>query len=415
MLLAGCAAGARVTEAATGAQRVEPGAVSGTAWAAVIDLRTPAEYAEGHVPGAVNLEFQDVNGYLARLREAQGDAPVLLCCLDGIEAALAHPMASMHGLTRAFVLAGGMASWKEHGLPLERTPNEPRFAKEPPTAVIGYLAQVVNAGSALVIKPTYMVLVLAMVLRLRKVRKPVNVLWHGLVWFFVGESFCAVDMAWHPAGHVYFFDVLHGAGMVAMSALVPWGLYAILDERVVRFSDTSAGCRFQSLCGQCWKRDPVRCGFHDLMLLLLPALALLSLLPLTGPLRPTQVVADVLGTPTDLGVPVVDLFVELRVYPALAFAGFFAALAVMLRGKTGAVRRATPVFFASFGLMSYSLLRFLLSEAFRDAFHWSNFWEEATEFIMVVAIGAFLHVFRAQLGLVAAGPQPAAAPPAAGS
>ncbi|MGC4116012.1 MAG: rhodanese-like domain-containing protein [Myxococcales bacterium] len=410
LLLSGCAGCARVTAWSTGAPRVEPKDASTSSWAAVVDLRSAAEYEAGHVPGAVRLAFEDVNGYLARLKAAQGDAPVLLSCEDGIEAALAWPMAQMHGLTRAFVLDGGMAAWRSQGLVLERAPNEPKFAREPPKVEMSRFAQVMNVAAGLGLKPTYMLLVLAMVLHLRKVRRSINVLWHGLLWFFVGEAFCAANLAYHLPGHVYLSDLGHGAGMVAMSAILPWGLYAILDERVLRFSDPSAGCRLQTLCGRCWKRDPVRCGFHDLMLLMLPALAIISLIPLSGPLRPLQVVADVLGTQTDFGVPVVNLTVELRVYPVLAFVGFLVTFALMGRGGTAAVRRATPGFFASFGLMAYALLRFFLEEAFREQFHWSNFWEELTEMFMVVAIGAFLFVFRRQLGLVggSAGTAPAA-------
>ncbi|HEY3446252.1 MAG TPA: rhodanese-like domain-containing protein [Myxococcales bacterium] len=411
LLLSGCAGCARMTEWSTGARRVEPRDVGPPgAWAAIIDLRPASEYEAGHVPGAVRLAFEDVNGYLARLHASQSDVPVLIACEDGIEAALAWPAAQMHGFTRAFVLGGGMAAWREQGLPLEKTPNEPRFAREPPQMAMSRFAQVMNVAAGLGLKPTYMLLVLAMVLRLRKVRRPIGVLWHGLLWFFVGEAFCAANLAFHLPGHVYLSDVGHGAGMVAMSALIPWGLYAILDERVLRFSDPSAGCRFQALCGRCWKRDPVRCGLHDLMLLMLPALAIVSLLPLSGPLRPLQVVSDVLGTKTDFGVPVLNLFVELRVYPVLGFLGFLATFAMMVRGGTQALRRATPLFFVSLGLMAYSLLRFLLSEAFREAFHWSNFWEELTEMFMVLAIGAFLYVFRRQLALVPAAPAEAAAP-----
>jgi hypothetical protein len=326
-------------------------------------------------------------------------------------------MAQMHGLTRAFVLAGGVTAWREQGLPLESTPHEPRFAREPPRVQMSRFAQVMNVVAGLGLKPAYMLLVLAMVLALRRVRRAIPVLWHGLLWFFVGEAFCAANLAFHLPGHVYLSDVGHGAGMVAMSALIPWGLYAILDERVLRSRTPprAAGSRrWRALL----EARPVPCGLHDLMMLMLPALAVVSLMPLSGPLRPLQVVADVLGTPTDFGVPVINLFVELRVYPVLGCLGFLLTLALLAGGGSAAVRRrrrsSSPR--SADGLLDAAL------PARGDlprAVPWSNFWEELTEMFTVLAVGAFLYLFRRQLGLVeaapAAAPEPAAKGPPAGA
>jgi hypothetical protein len=191
--------------------------------------------------------------------------------------------------------------------------------------------------------------------------------------------------------------------MVVMSALIPWGLYALADERVLRLSEPEAACRVQALCGRCWKRDPVRCGVHDLMFLVAAAGAIVSLVPLSLPLRPVQMVTDVFGARTDVGVPVVNHLVELRLYPVLAAFCFLATLP-LLRGGPRAVRRAEPVFFAAVGFLAYSLLRFLLSGAFRDVPFVGDFWEELTELLMVLAIGLFLLLFRRQLGLSAEAP-----------
>lgn len=390
----------RVLDWSTGAKRLGAAQVGA---ATVIDLRAAADFEAGHAPGASRVPFGDLNGYLHGVRKA-GDPRLVLACEDGIDAALAAPLARVHGFSQAFVLEGGMAAWRAAGLPLEKGPSPPIQAA-PPVLEMSRAAQWLNAISGLVLKPTYMLLALAMVIGLRRARS-VRILWHGLLWFFVGEAFCALNLAWHLPGRVYLSDVAHGAGMVAMSALIPWGLYAIFDERVLRFSDPSAGCRLQTLCGQCWKRDPVRCGFHDLMLALLVALAIVSAIPFSSELRPLQFVADVLGVRTDFGVPVINLLVELRVYPALAIAAFVATFAILVRGGTAAVRRATPVFFAAFGLMAYSLLRFFLTETFREAFHGSNFWEELTELFMIVALGLFLWLFRRPLGLVGTPPEP---------
>jgi rhodanese-related sulfurtransferase len=412
LLLSGCTP---LLDAATGAERVEPRDLAGiAAGALVVDLRGEDAYARGHVPGAVRVPFAGLNGFLHAAR-AGGDRPVVFACEDGHDASLAVPVARVSGFARPAALAGGMSRWRALGLPLATGAGPPLAPAAPPELVLTTFQQGLAVAAGLVVKPTYMLLalVLAAWMRRRPLSRGLRLLWHGLVWFFVGEAFCAVNLAWHLPGRVYLADVAHGAGMVLMSALIPWGLYALADERVLRLSDPDAACRVQALCGRCWKRDPVRCGVHDLMFLVAAAGAIVSLVPLSLPLRPVQLVADLFGARTDVGVPIVNHLVELRLYPVLAVACFLATLP-LLRGGPRAVRRAEPVFFAGVGFLAYALLRFLLSGAFRDAPFVSDFWEELTELLMIAATGLVLVLFRRQLGLAPgnAGAGAAAAPAA---
>jgi rhodanese-related sulfurtransferase len=392
-------------DAATGAERVEPAAVAGAPGdLLVVDLREADAHARGHVPGAVRVPFAALNGWLHAAR-AHGDRAVVFACEDGWDASLAVPIARVAGFGRPVALAGGMARWRALGLPLETGAGAPASAAPPPTLVLTPFQQGMTVAAGFAVKPAYMLLALALAawMRRRPLGRGLNLLRHGLLWFFVGEAFCAVNLAWHLPGRVYLADVAHGAGMVVMSALIPWGLYALADERVLRLSEPEAACRVQALCGRCWKRDPVRCGVHDLMFLVAAAGAIVSLVPLSLPLRPVQMVTDVFGARTDVGVPVVNHLVELRLYPVLAAFCFLATLP-LLRGGPRAVRRAEPVFFAAVGFLAYSLLRFLLSGAFRDVPFVGDFWEELTELLMVLAIGLFLLLFRRQLGLSAEAP-----------
>lgn len=405
LLLSGCV---RVLDAATGAERLEPAALlERLPGPLVVDLRPEAAYARGHVAGAVNLAFADVNGYLARVG-ARGDREVVFACEDGIDASLAVPTARLHGL-RAWALAGGMARWRQLGLPLGTAPRPLDVdSTAAPAVVLTRLQQAIDVTSGLVIKPTYMLLALVLLLWIRRAReRPLRLLWHATLWFLVGESFCAVNLAYHLPGRVYLSDLLHGVGMVGMSALLPWGLYALADERVLRLTDASAACRVQALCGRCWKRDPVRCPLHDLMFLAAAAGAALALIPLGLELRPAQTATVIFGTPTDLGVPILNHLVELRLYPVLGSLAFLAAL-WLLRGGPAAARRAEPVFFLAVGFAGYALFRFFLSSAFRDAPYWSDFWEELTELLAFGGVGLLLLLFRRPLGL--GGRQDALAP-----
>ena len=263
----------------------------------------------------------------------------------------------------------------------------------------------VACASGCALKPTYLLLAFLLVRLLwRADGAPLRLIRHGLVWFFVGEVLCAANFYLHRPGLLFPIELLHGLGMVAMSMLVPWGLWRLADERVVRFNDPDAGCALQRLCGTCWKREPARCGAHDLMIPLVVGLALLALMPLTAPLRPTQFSTVVFGSPAGYGEPIVNHLVELRLYPVLGAVGFLATLPfLILRGRPGSLRRLEPLFFAAVGLTLYPVMRHLLVNAFREALQWSDFWEEITELFAIVFLGVLAVLYRERLGLTRPG------------
>ncbi len=56
------------------------------AGAQVVDVRTEAEYGQGHVPGSVNIPLDQ---FQARIKEIDPGRPVLLCCASGARSGLA--------------------------------------------------------------------------------------------------------------------------------------------------------------------------------------------------------------------------------------------------------------------------------------------------------------------------------------
>ncbi|MDJ0379873.1 rhodanese-like domain-containing protein [Streptomyces sp. G-G2] len=89
----------------------------------VIDVRTPAEYASGHLPGAHNVPLDQLPRALPALSAAAGRRELLVVCASGVRSAQAVRDLAGHGIAAA-TLTGGTAGWLRAGHALERSPGE---------------------------------------------------------------------------------------------------------------------------------------------------------------------------------------------------------------------------------------------------------------------------------------------------
>jgi phage shock protein E len=83
----------------------------------VLDVRSPEEFKEVHVPGAVNIPYDQM---AARLAEVPKDKDVVLYCRSGRRAGIAADVLAANGYTRLSHLEGDMPAWLEKGRPVER-------------------------------------------------------------------------------------------------------------------------------------------------------------------------------------------------------------------------------------------------------------------------------------------------------
>ena len=86
---------------------------------AVLDVRSPGEFAAGHVPGAANVPFTTVLAGLDGVHP-QKSRTVVVYCGHGPRAWLAGQALRWRGYTRVLYLEGHMAAWRRAGLPEER-------------------------------------------------------------------------------------------------------------------------------------------------------------------------------------------------------------------------------------------------------------------------------------------------------
>jgi rhodanese-related sulfurtransferase len=95
--------------------------------ATVIDVREPAEFATGHLPGAINiprgvLEFEieahPALGGVTDAALADRQRAIVVYCRSGGRAALATQSLQQLGFTAVRSIAGGIMGWTAAGLPV---------------------------------------------------------------------------------------------------------------------------------------------------------------------------------------------------------------------------------------------------------------------------------------------------------
>ncbi|MES2382949.1 MAG: rhodanese-like domain-containing protein [Pseudomonadota bacterium] len=87
--------------------------------AVVIDVSEVEEFAGGHVVGAKNIPLSQLEEKLPATVKNKA-LPLILVCPSGARANRALAMAKKLGYEQAQCLAGGLKSWKEAKLPLEK-------------------------------------------------------------------------------------------------------------------------------------------------------------------------------------------------------------------------------------------------------------------------------------------------------
>lgn len=85
----------------------------------LVDVRTPREFEQGHIPNALNY---NINGAAFDLQMAQLDPnkPVYVYCAVGGRSGKAANYLKSKGFTAIYDLKGGMGAWSQQNLPIEK-------------------------------------------------------------------------------------------------------------------------------------------------------------------------------------------------------------------------------------------------------------------------------------------------------
>ncbi len=83
----------------------------------LLDVRTPQEYAEGHIDGAININVQSDDFQMMAGKKLSKESKVLVYCRSGRRSLDAADILAKNGF-QVVNLKGGIIEWKDDGLPV---------------------------------------------------------------------------------------------------------------------------------------------------------------------------------------------------------------------------------------------------------------------------------------------------------
>jgi len=369
--------------------------------AVLVDVRTPVEFRERHVEGAVNWPLADIQALVSRYAVPANltGKRLLLLCSSGVRSARATHVLAKLGVVGMANVRGGMTSWiagsgEDAGPSFCKLRTASGDLTAMPFRESTPFEQYVAVASGFWVKPAYMLLSLVLVVILWRRRSPdLAALRWGLLFFFAGEFFCAVNYAVFNDDS-FFTEYLHSFGMLLSFGFGTYAFLEGLDLRLVKYSDPASACAALKLCRACIKHSDAPCGLRRVFLLLIPAHIVLAFMALTAEPHMVSYNTRIFGTFYNFSHAGIYQLYEIRYCPVVAIVLFAASLLVLLLKKRDPVALSKVLFAAGMGPFAFGLLRLVLLGAYRDNMVWFAGWEEITEFLYIIGVAAVLWIFR---------------------
>jgi rhodanese-related sulfurtransferase len=112
--LCGCGSGGSGADAVSAEQIL--GARGAAGAPLLLDVRTPEEFARGHLAGAINIPHDQLDG---RTGELDPEREIVVYCESGRRAEKASAVLAAAGFADVKLLDGHMQAWRKAGLPTE--------------------------------------------------------------------------------------------------------------------------------------------------------------------------------------------------------------------------------------------------------------------------------------------------------
>ena len=80
----------------------------------LLDVRTPEEFSEGFIKGAINIDYFDQQNFIKQISRLDKTEPVYLYCRSGNRSMKAARQLVSLGFEKVYDLAGGYLVWSSH-------------------------------------------------------------------------------------------------------------------------------------------------------------------------------------------------------------------------------------------------------------------------------------------------------------
>ena len=370
----------------------------------LVDVRPEPEFQKNHLDGVANWPLAEI-GKLSSLQDLPKSflkKSLILICNAGFMGAEAARHLQRLGLEEVSNVRGGMQEWGKAAAlspDLEYTRYvSPGAVSGPPYQELSIVAQTIPILSGFVIKPSHMLISFFMILILWKSSNSgdLNILAWGLGFLLFGELFCAINFIFFDDGS-WFSDYLHNYGMMLGFGFILFALFEGLDRRIFGLSSPKKPCSMIALCEKCVKNAKVSCRLQNIYLLACLVLAVIAMLPLLVPVQANSYITEIFGTLHEYSKESIFQYYEFRVIPVYAAICFLAAYTWQKINPQEILSEVSRIFFSGgLGGMFFSIFRLLLGAAFEWQLHYSDFWEEVTEFILIGMVAYVLWQFRSK-------------------
>jgi phage shock protein E len=117
-LVAGCGDAPGAAAERAGTARVAEAADSAARSVVYVDVRTPEEYASGHVEGAINIPHTEMDARYGELAE-YADEEIVVYCRSGRRSGIARGILESQGFANV-MNGGGLSDLAREGVPTTR-------------------------------------------------------------------------------------------------------------------------------------------------------------------------------------------------------------------------------------------------------------------------------------------------------
>ena len=84
----------------------------------ILDVRTPGEFSDGHIPGAFHIDHREIESRIGEI-ESYRNKPVIVYCYSGMRAGMVESYLIKQGFTQVQHLQGDWSAWESKNLPSE--------------------------------------------------------------------------------------------------------------------------------------------------------------------------------------------------------------------------------------------------------------------------------------------------------